>query len=425
MSLATVVAFGLSSSLFAADSLSSAFKDGKFTGNLKAYYFNKDIDKKGSDDILALGAEVGYISAPLYGFNIGLDLQSSTNAGTGNGVGDDDFGLFKGTMEASGAQLSEAYIQYNFDNLLFAKAGRQFMDTPLVSGSGNRLVRESFESYLGGVTFYKSLIMGGYITKYQARTDGKGDIGNFEDHQVVTSSNILNNEGAWTILATTQYLNNFNLTGQMLIVSDGEDNINGSSNNIRIYYGEATYTDKFAPFGLCLAGQYIHSDADDIQNDSSDNLLFDTASNTFGFKADLKNIADTGIRLTAAYNNTDEYSDTYHGLGNGSDWGYVGHVVKMDNTYTADTDSFMGEIGYDFGKIGVDGLQGVFAYSVWSGMSDMYGNADIDADEIYAKLAYNFAGELKGLKSSLEYSDEGKDKDSQQFRLRLQYNFAE
>ena len=55
LSLAAIVVAGLTSSSFAADTLADAFKDGKISGELKAYYFTKDNGTKDAD-IFTTGA---------------------------------------------------------------------------------------------------------------------------------------------------------------------------------------------------------------------------------------------------------------------------------------------------------------------------------------------------------------------------------
>ena len=131
--------------------------------------------------------------------------------------------------------------------------------------------------------------------------------------------------------------------------------------------------------------------------------------------------------MKVAYSQTDDEGATVPGLGNGADWTYVGHIFT-GSSYASDAKGLMFEAGYNFGKVGVDGLSGVVAYSMWDDVgSDMVlcNGGTCEVDELYFKLAYKFTGELKGLSGSAEYADNGKDYDKSEFRLKLKYAFAE
>lgn len=75
LSLAAIVVAGLTSGSFAADTLADAFKNGKVSGELRAYYFDRDTGdantgtaKKGNASIFNTGVVLGYVSDSLYGF---------------------------------------------------------------------------------------------------------------------------------------------------------------------------------------------------------------------------------------------------------------------------------------------------------------------------------------------------------------------
>jgi len=76
LSLAAIVVAGLSTSSFAADTLEGAFKEGKVSGALKAYYFDRD-DGTTSEDIVNFGLMLNYKTGSFYGF--GLNFTGQTN----------------------------------------------------------------------------------------------------------------------------------------------------------------------------------------------------------------------------------------------------------------------------------------------------------------------------------------------------------
>ena len=129
LSLAAMVVAGLASSSFAADTLADAFKNGKVSGELRAWYFDREgsatadpdktaANKGGKDinaDIFNTGVVLGYVTDSFYGFKLGATFQSNyaafadgslTEAGTAKSD-------FKGDEYGSGAVLSEAYVQYS------------------------------------------------------------------------------------------------------------------------------------------------------------------------------------------------------------------------------------------------------------------------------------------------------------------------
>ena len=147
LSLAAMVVAGLASSSFAADTLADAFKNGKVSGELRAWYFDREgsataATSSVNSDIFNTGVVLGYVTDSFYGFKLGATFQSNyaafadgslTEAGTAKSD-------FKGDEYGSGAVLSEAYVQYSIGKTT-AKVGRQFISTPLVNGSGSRMIK--------------------------------------------------------------------------------------------------------------------------------------------------------------------------------------------------------------------------------------------------------------------------------------------
>jgi hypothetical protein len=94
LSLVAMVVAGLASSSFAADTLADAFKNGKVTGELRAWYFDRDTGNanpatsipggapagtlgKGNADLFSTGVILGYITDPLYGLSFGATFQGN------------------------------------------------------------------------------------------------------------------------------------------------------------------------------------------------------------------------------------------------------------------------------------------------------------------------------------------------------------
>lgn len=120
LSLVTIVIASMASSSFAADTLADAFKNGKVSGELRAWYFDKDTEKLNSStaptsvvkdtaksgDILNTVAILNYVTDKFYGFNLGATMVASAAPF----VNEEGKEAYKDDMYGSGAVLSEAYL---------------------------------------------------------------------------------------------------------------------------------------------------------------------------------------------------------------------------------------------------------------------------------------------------------------------------
>lgn len=141
---------------FAASDLAGAFKEGKASGQVRAFYINRDYafaDSKGAAtsnsnldrDGLALGGKIGFETAPLYGVSAGAvfyttnKLDDESKTATKN-----DKTLFDGNDD-SYTMLGQAYIQGKF-GATTVKVGRQQLDTPLAGSDDARMIPNLFEA---------------------------------------------------------------------------------------------------------------------------------------------------------------------------------------------------------------------------------------------------------------------------------------
>lgn len=191
-----------------ADNLSDTFTNGKIKGEIKSVYSNSNfLGNEKSDDITTVGGSLGYITSDFYGFNSGVTFQVSHVI-----TDDNNNNVFKDDLNASDAVLSEAYLEYKFTNTS-AKAGRQFIYTPLVSTgidgkSSEKLIKDSFEAYLlTNTTIPNTTIVAGYVDKYQAPANN-GDL-KFEQHE----------DGDYTLFIKNNSVNNLELQAQYLKIN--------------------------------------------------------------------------------------------------------------------------------------------------------------------------------------------------------------
>ncbi len=77
LSLVTFIALSSLNINVQANNLEDTLKNGKFKGELKSYYFNKDTETSQVADIMLFGGLFSYVTDDFYGVSIGTSLQSS------------------------------------------------------------------------------------------------------------------------------------------------------------------------------------------------------------------------------------------------------------------------------------------------------------------------------------------------------------
>ncbi len=383
-----------------ATNLKELFTKGKAEGSLRSYYFAQLFDGTGKNDsnIWANGGHLKYTTGTIYGLHLGAKFQASFV-----GSIDDDDGKTTGSMDAEGAVLSEAYLQYDLYKTRF-KGGRQHFSSPLVADSGSRLIQESFEMYFLRNTDLKDTeITGGWVSKYQTRTDessygdnafveydinGTGEPGDFYD---------VGDDGMWIV-----YLKNSVVEGLEVQAMYGNviDVVQG-------VYADAKYTFDidFKPFA---AAQYFYSDWDDSTKDSNQLIGFKTGAN-FG-----------GVDIFAGFTTTggdpgDER--VFRGLGQGAFYQYTTTTKTAGaGAFEADTDAYQVGVSYT-----VVGLKSTLRYTSFDNPAD-----GADLDEWTLNLLYDFTGKFENLRASVDFSIldyEDDEKDAIDVRSRLIYSF--
>ena len=403
LSLAAIVVAGLATSSFAADTLEGAFKEGKVTGALKAYYFSND-DGTDREGILNTGITLNYKTGSLNGFGANFTVQTNhapfASADAKN--------RFDGYEYGSGAQLSEAYISYTMKGTSIL-VGRMFLDTPLVGSSGSSFVKQAFE----GAAFINTdlpntTLIAGYVQKFQNRTDGAGNIGTFEKTFATGSSiDVPLEDGGYTVAAINKSIAGLTLTAAYADAIDV----------VKIAYAEAAYEGKASNFGYTLAGQYYYNSFDNgILNVGSDDNI-----NVYGLKA---GASVSGINAYVAYSQvsddaviesisgTSNNVGVVSGLGGGADLLYTAPVI-YGNQYTQNATSYAVDVNYDVMPqlnvgaryVNIDNDTNKYAYT------GVYG-------------AYSFEGALKNLSLGVEFEKGSKDaSEDQELRVKANYKF--
>ncbi len=431
-SLAALAAVSMVSHAMAADSLEDAFKKGTISGELRAWYFDRDkhtatAPATSHESLFSTGVRLNYITDSLYGFKLGLTAQSNYAPFATA----DEKNMFKSNEYGSGAVLSEAYLAYTLGKTT-AKIGRQFISTPLVEGSGSRMIRESFEgATIVNTDIPSTTLLAGYVNKFAARTSTFADSTNIGSVGEFTKKFALSTgkgasldsamiDDAYTIMISNKSINNLTLTAQYARADDVAD-----KGDINLYHTEANYLLPMNGFKLGFDAMYRKSSTDSALDS---NLL---EGSYLGGRIGLYELAGFGI--SAAASRSDKSDDLIAGIGNGPDSTYTGSILTSSQSYARNTTSYQGKVSYDFSKLGIQGLTSYALYAhdnqgLTSANSQTSGDWDIFAFDI----SYALSGPLKGLTLSLQYENQDNDKlvsgvntktKLDEYRFRANYKF--
>ncbi len=409
LSLAAMVVAGLASSSFAADTLADAFKNGKVSGELRAWYFDREGSATAAEnsasstsvnaDIFNVGVILGYVTDSFYGFKLGATVQSNYAPFADSDAKAD----FKGDEYGSGAVLSEAYIQYSIGNTT-AKVGRQFISTPLVNGSGSRMIKQAFEgAVLLNTDLPQTTLAAGVVTKYQARTTNslysKYGVGSSTGGDVADFVNLetLADAYAYTLLAINKSIPGTTLTAQWA----------GLDNFADFYYLEAAYAGKAGEISYGLAANYELKSPDAGKD-----------GKMYGAKVDLGyGDLKTYVAYTKITDDADvDGFDGGAGFGGGAQTAFAKAYSSKTGTYDKDSKAYSVDANYNFKAIGL------LAGARYTGVKvDSSAVQDRGYTDVY--MQYAFSGALKGFSTDVSYQDWSKDVDGHDFWFKANYKF--
>ena len=166
----SVIAVGLlgSMNLQAADDLSSMFSEGKTSGEIRAFYINRDDNTKLDNQIAtAIGGKLLYETAEYKGLSLGVGFYT-TNRILQTLESDESAMLNTTLLKNDGSSyslLGEAFVQYKYENTTF-KGGRQKLNTPLAGADDARMLPNLFEAYvLTNTDVENTTLIAAYVTK--------------------------------------------------------------------------------------------------------------------------------------------------------------------------------------------------------------------------------------------------------------------
>ena len=372
------------SNVQAENTLEEAFKNGTFKGEVRSYYFQEDYNSTGRSSILHYGGLLSYESDKFYGLTAGATVQVSS-------VGDiNKTNKFKNDEDASGAVLSEAFITYsNFDSTL--KVGRQFIGTPLLAGSGSRMIRQAFQGItLENKSIPDTTIIGAYVNRFQARTDGNGGPGKFERgfNTNADLGTITLNDGAYSIYVKNESVTDLTIQAQFLDAVDAF-----TSNYLDAKYKIGT------PLNAYVVGQYIGTDYDLSGNKDGD------------FFAARIGGEYSNVNFAFSMSETSSDGNVESGLGYGADYSLTASEIDGGYwSYLADTSAYQVRVGTKVADIGLSLVHSTY---------DLKSNKDVDETDYI--LTYEL---MKNLNLSILHANfDGKTDKNYESRVKLTYKF--
>ena len=317
---------------FSAQSLASAFEEGKVSGEIKSQYFQKEVSNE-KVSIWTNGGNLSYVTGDYYGFKSGVTLQASTVTASDL---DNAPTAYNKDQNVSGAVLSQAYLQYSISNTT-GKIGRQYISTPLVEGSGSRIFKESFEGLvISNTDISNTTIVAAYVDKEQYRTDiasGGTDVKAVSDFEQIQ-------DGAYTVYVNNKSIKDLTVDAQYALINSDTN----TADDTKAFYAAGSYN--LSPFTI------------ETQTYQTDN---GNAVNSKGSAYGVNLLGNFDkLSLGVAYSIVDKDANIINGIGNGADYLYTGTWI-YGGIYDADTNAYKLSAGY---KITTD-LSFDLNYGAW------------------------------------------------------------
>ncbi len=317
---------------FSAQSLASAFEEGKVSGEIKSQYFQKEVSNE-KVSIWTNGGNLSYVTGDFYGFKSGVTLQASSVTASDL---DNAPTAYDKDQNVSGAVLSQAYLEYSISNTT-GKIGRQYISTPLVEGSGSRIFKESFEGLvISNTDISNTTIVAAYVDKEQYRTDiasGGTDVKEVSDFEQIQ-------DGAYTVYVNNKSIKDLTVDAQYALINSDTH----TADDTKAFYAAGSYN--LSPFTI------------ETQTYQTDN---GNAVNSKGSAYGINLLGNFDkLSLGVAYSIVDKDANIINGIGNGADYLYTGTWI-YGGIYDADTDAYKLSAGY---KITTD-LSFDLNYGAW------------------------------------------------------------
>ncbi|MDP1784360.1 MAG: OprD family outer membrane porin [Sulfuricurvum sp.] len=363
----------------AADDLASMFKEGKASGQIRAFYVDRDYSGLVSThrDATAIGGYLKYETGAWNGLNLGAAFYTTNglmirdNKATNPEVDP----TLLGKDNESITYLGEAYLQYKNGNTTF-KGGRQKLDTPMAGSDDARMLPNLFEAYVLSNTDIKdTTLIAGHITKFAQGTFGRAYNGAGSD-----ADKVLSVTSGYSMVDSKNYVGEFvdmgtyaigENTGGVSVAAALYSGVPGlklqlwdyyAHDMLNAIYAEAnygwSYKNGIAPY---VAAQWINErDVGSNSVSTSTNKLATIKSDFIGAKAGMK-VANFDLYGAVSHNSKDAAAAINGGTI--TPWGgmpaYTQGMVTR-HQFMAGTDAWKVAAAYDWKDYGMNLNTGVY-----------------------------------------------------------------
>lgn len=443
----SLLASALVVNAFAADDLAGMFKEGKASGQVRAFFIDRDYSGIVSThrDATAIGGYLKYETGAWNGLNLGAAFYTSNGLFLGDktlSTGADNPKVdptLLGKSNESVTYLGEAYLQYKNGNTTF-KGGRQRLDTPMAGSDDARMLPNLFEAYVLSNTDVKdTTLIAAHVTKFAQGTFGRAynGAGGYADKvlSVTSGYSMVNSKdyvGEFVDMGTYAIGEN---TGGVSVAAAIYTGIKGLKLQLWDYYAhdilnavyaEANYGWSYGSGIAPYVGVQWINERDVGSNSVTDKIDSDFIAAKMGAKIG-------NCDLSVAYSHNTQDGDAAIDGGTITPWGgmpaYTQGMVTR-HQFMSGTDAWKVAAAYDWKDYGINLNTGV--YYVEFDMGDMNGySTEIGSvasesgfDIIYNPQAIkNFQLRLRG-NFPREYKEiPGNDLDWDEYRVIANYNF--
>jgi hypothetical protein len=359
----------------AADDLAGMFKEGKASGQVRAFYIDRDYSGTVSThrDATAIGGYLKYETGAWNGLNLGAAFYTSNGLFLGdktlsNGADNPEVDpTLLGKSNDSVTYMGEAYVQYKNGNTTF-KGGRQKLDTPMAGSDDARMLPNLFEAYVLSNTDVKdTTLIAAYVTKFAQGSFGR-----------VYNGGVLSVTSGYSLVDSKTHVGEFvdmgtyaigENTGGVSVAAAIYSGIPGLKLQLWDYYAQDilnavyaeanygwSYASGVAPY---VAAQWIN------ERDVGSNSVAAVQKVESDFIAAKMGVKVANFDLSAAVSHNSKDSDADNGTHGGtiSPWGgmpaYTQGMVTR-HQFMAGTDAWKVAAAYDWKDYGVNLNTGVY-----------------------------------------------------------------
>ncbi|WP_163335707.1 OprD family outer membrane porin [Desulfopila sp. IMCC35008] len=346
-------------------SLTDIITKGTLKATIKTLYYQHDFDTDTPDwSTLAIGGNLGFETAPLYGFSAGIGVKTSQ----GDLLDDDE--VYRGLLaigdtpedDESYTELDEYFLRYSHWGTIVT-FGAQPLNTPWVEGYDIRMTPKKYRGLTLQNNSLKNLeLQGFYIQDWLDWTS--------EDWQSITaglSGNEANDEGMIGGGAVWNAMDNLKLQVWDYYYNETLNNLYLRADYSATFGNDLTFDANIRYLDQSDAGEALAGALDTYQGGGEISLS--------GF--------DAKLSLYYGENGDDAIAAPFGG--------HKIAIMHVNNLSRAEEKIYAAKLSYSFKAFGAPGLSAYIFYGSFD-TPDTGANASADIDEFNFDLQYTFGG---------------------------------